>query len=365
MACEQGAVEGLGVTPAFWRGKRVLLTGHTGFKGSWLSLWLQNLDASVAGYSLPPPTNPSLFELAHVAGGMSSVTGDVRDFDRLRRVLAEHRPEIVIHLAAQSLVRYSYANPVETYATNVMGTANLLEAVRQTGGVRVAIIVTSDKCYENREWHRGYREDDMLGGHDPYSSSKACAEIVTAAYRRSYFEKGGTLPAVASVRAGNVIGGGDWSTDRLVPDMMTAFISNRPAVIRNSHAIRPWQHVLEPLAGYLLLAERLWTGDGQYVGSWNFGPDEADACPVSRLADQLTAAWGNSVRWQQVGGEQPHEANYLRLDSSKARQQLGWLPKLHLATALEWVVEWYKAYGTGGDVKQLTQEQIARFQELA
>lgn len=353
------------IDPAFWRGKSVLVTGHTGFKGSWLCLWLQNLGASVTGYSLPPPTNLSLFELAHVADGMCSMTGDVGDFDRLRRIIAEHKPEIVIHMAAQSLVRYSYAHPLETYATNIMGTANLLEAVRQGGGVRAAIVVTSDKCYENREWDRGYREDDILGGQDPYSSSKACAEIVTAAYRRSYFGKGGVLPAVASARAGNVIGGGDWAQDRLVPDMMTAFMNNRPAVIRNPHAIRPWQHVLEPLAGYLLLAERLWTGDGQYVGGWNFGPDEADAWPVSRLADRLTAAWGNSTRWQQAGGEQPHEASYLRLDSSKARQRLGWLPKLPLASALEWAVEWYRAYAEKADMRRLTENQILRFQTLA
>ncbi len=349
----------------FWRGKRVLLTGHTGFKGSWLSLWLQQLGAVVTGYSLPPPTDPSLFELAGVAAGMASVTGDVRDYVELHRTIVAGRPEVVIHMAAQSLVRYSYANPLETYATNVMGTANLLEAVRQTDTARVVLVVTSDKCYENRELDRGYHEDDILGGHDPYSSSKACAEIVTAAYRRSYFMQKHTRPspsAVASVRAGNVIGGGDWSADRLVPDILTAFVQDRAAMIRHPHAIRPWQHVLEPLAGYLLLAERLWT-DAQFSGGWNFGPDEADAWPVARLADRLAAAWGQGARWQHVAGDHPHETSYLRLDSRRARERLGWTPHLPLSTALEWVVEWYRAYAAGGDVRGLTFEQIERFQE--
>lgn len=355
------------MNPSFWRDKRVLLTGHTGFKGSWLSLWLQQLGAVVTGYSLPPPTDPSLFDLAGVAAGMTSVTGDVRDYANLHRAIAEARPEVVIHMAAQSLVRYSYSHPLETYATNVMGTANLLEAIRQTSTARAVLVVTSDKCYENRELDRGYRENDALGGHDPYSSSKACAEIVTTAYHRSYFTRKhaeSCVSAVASVRAGNVIGGGDWSADRLVPDIFTAFMQGRPVTIRYPHAIRPWQHVLEPLAGYLLLAERLWA-DAQFSGGWNFGPDEADAWPVARLADRLVAGWGQDACWQHVAGDHPHETSYLRLDSRQARERLGWTPRLPLSKAIEWVVEWYRAYAAGGDMFGLTREQIGRFQETA
>lgn len=283
----------------FWEGKRVLLTGHTGFKGGWLSLWLQSLGANVTGYALLPPTQPSLYEVARVGDGMYSHIADIRDLDRLVAVMRETRPEIVIHMAAQPLVRYSYVNPVETYATNVMGTVNLLEAVRQVGGVRVVVNVTSDKCYENREWIWGYREHDPMGGYDPYSSSKGCAELVAAAYRNSFFnpEAFGTHGvALASVRAGNVIGGGDWAEDRLIPDFMRAIMAGRAVVIRSPHAIRPWQHVLEPLSGYLLLAQHLWTDGPAFAEGWNFGPVDEDAKPVEWIVEQLTGLWGGGCR---------------------------------------------------------------------
>lgn len=348
----------------FWNGKTVLLTGHTGFKGGWLSLWLQSLGAKVIGYSLPPPTTPSLFEVARVVEGMVSLIGDIRDLERLRAVIAERRPEIVIHMAAQALVRYSYTNPVETYATNVMGTVHLLEAVRQAGGVRVVINVTSDKCYENREWIWGYRENEAMGGFDPYSSSKGCAELVTAAYRNSFFnptdfKKHGV--ALASVRAGNVIGGGDWAEDRLIPDIMRAITAGRPAVIRNPHAIRPWQHVLEPLAGYLLLAQKLWEEGLAYAEGWNFGPADEDAKPVSRIVEHLTRMWGEGAQWKLDAGEHPHEAHYLKLDCSKARARLGWRPRWGLEKSLEAIAAWHRAYPGGLDMRAATLAQIIQY----
>ncbi len=295
MAIRQGTVEGVEVSPAFWKGKRVLVTGHTGFKGSWLSLWLQSMDAQVVGYALAPPTNPSLFEVAEVAKGMTSIIGDIRDLEHLRRVFAEHKPEIVIHMAAQPLVRYSYIEPVETYSTNVMGTVNLLEAVRSTGSVKAVVNVTSDKCYENREWVWGYRENEAMGGYDPYSNSKGCAELVTSAYRNSYFhpEKYGTHGvAIASGRAGNVIGGGDWAGDRLIPDIVRAIMQGKPVNIRSPHAIRPWQHVLEPLSGYLVLAQKLYEEGAAYAEGWNFGPNDEDAKPVQWIVEKLTQGLG-------------------------------------------------------------------------
>jgi CDP-glucose 4,6-dehydratase len=349
----------------FWRGKRVFLTGHTGFKGSWLALWLQQLGAEVVGYSLEAPTQPSLFDAAQVAEGMTSQIGDVRDLAHLQAAMAEAQPDIALHLAAQPLVRYSYQQPVETYATNVMGTVNFLEAVRHTPSVRVAVVITSDKCYENREWVWGYRENEAMGGHDPYSNSKGCAELVTAAYRSSFFAPetyGAHQVAVASGRAGNVIGGGDWALDRLIPDMIKAFHQGQPVLIRNPHAIRPWQHVLEPLSGYLLLAENLWNSGPEFVSGWNFGPSDDDAKPVSWIVDRLTNLWGKGATWQLDGGSHPHEANYLKLDCSKAKLRLGWEPRLTLADTLEWVVEFYQGFYSGQSARTIADAQIQRYQ---
>jgi len=359
-------VEGLEVNPEFWLHKRILLTGHTGFKGSWLALWLHNLGAEVTGYSLAPPTQPNLFELARVSEHMQSVAGDIREFAHLERVIQTQRPSIVIHLAAQALVRQSYHDPLGTYATNVLGTAHLLEAVRRTDGVRAVVIVTSDKCYENREVLRPYRESDPLGGFDPYSSSKGCAELVTAAYRNSFFshanERSGV--AVATARSGNVIGGGDWAHDRLIPDLMRAALDHREATIRNPEAVRPWQHVLEPLGGYLLLAQKLYEHGVLYAQSWNFGPNEEEARPVSWVVERLAQLWGADVRWNVDRGEHPHEARYLRLDSAKAREQLRWQPRWNLDRALEATVTWYKAYQMGQETRPLVLEQIHSYQKM-
>jgi CDP-glucose 4,6-dehydratase len=363
----QSSMEGLGMTPDFWRGKRVLVTGHTGFKGSWLCLWLQKTGAIVCGYSLGPPTEPNMFDVADVVQGMTSINGDIRDLECLKAVFAEHRPEIVIHMAAQALVRDSYSIPVETYATNVMGTVHVLEAIRVSKGVRVAIIITSDKCYENKEWIWGYRENDPMGGHDPYSSSKGCAELITSAYRRAYFEISGSqndYTAIASVRAGNVIGGGDWGKDRLVPDIMAAFMQGEAVVIRNPNAIRPWQHVLDPLNGYLCLAERLWT-DSKYAEAWNFGPQSLEAKPVGWIVKELTSLWGDGAEWKLESDRQgPHEATDLKLDSAKARMLLGWRSRLDIFSALEWVVEWYKSYHEGYNMKEFTEAQIVRYEKI-
>ena len=365
----EGAVESMVIDREFWRGKRVLITGHTGFKGSWLSLWLYLLGTEVTGYSLPPPTNPSLFEAARVGELMrASHTGDVRDLDHLIRFMRDTRPDIVIHMAAQPLVRYSYINPVETYTTNVLGTVNVFEAVRQVGGTRVLTNVTSDKCYENREWMWGYRENEPMGGYDPYSSSKGCAELVTSAYRNSFFNPDNFNDhgvALASVRAGNVIGGGDWSEDRLIPDILRAIMADRPAMIRNPHAIRPWQHVLEPLSGYLLLAQRLWEEGPVYAEAWNFGPDDEDARPVSWIADYLTQTWGRGASWHQNKGEHPHEAHYLKLDCSKAKTKLGWRPIWNLERALKATIEWYRAYQPGKSMRTVTLEQIEGYWKSA
>ena len=345
----------------FWKGKKVLVTGHTGFKGSWLCLWLQSLGAEVTGYALAPPSNPSLFEEAKVAQGMVSLHGDIRDPEQMNRAMTRFQPEVVIHMAAQSLVRHSYLNPVETYATNVMCTVNVLEAVRQTASVRAAVMVTSDKCYENREWVWGYRENEAMGGYDPYSNSKGCAELVTSAYRQSFFRDGSA--AVASARAGNVIGGGDWAADRLVPDMVRAVADRRPVSIRNPHAIRPWQHVLEPLSGYLLLAQKLYEDGTAYAEGWNFGPREDDARPVQWIADQFTGLWGEGASWVLDGAEHPHEAHYLKLDCSKARMRLDWQPKWSLETSLRKIVAWQKAHLRNQDMRTFTLEQILEFQE--
>lgn len=356
------------MTPEFWKGKRVFLTGQTGFKGSWLSLWLQQLGASVTGYSLAPPTSPSLFEAARVAEGMQSLLGDIRDLPMLLKAVQAAQPEIVIHMAAQSLVRYSYAEPVETYATNVMGTVHLLEAVRQTAGVKAVVVVTTDKCYENKEWVWGYREDEPMGGYDPYSNSKGCAELVSSAYRSSFFsprthDKHGV--ALATARAGNVIGGGDWAKDRLIPDILAAFEKNKPVVIRNPHATRPWQHVLEPLRGYLTLAEKLYTDGAAYSEAWNFGPYGDDARPVEYIVKQLAEKWGNGASWQMSAGDHPHEASYLKLDISKAGHRLNWHPAMRLDLALDLIVDWARQKHAGADLRALTQAQIQRYQTQA
>lgn len=343
-----------------WAGRRVLVTGHTGFKGSWLSLWLHSLGAEVTGYALPAPTDPSLFESARIADVIQHVEGDVRDLGSLRAAVERARPEVIFHLAAQPLVRLSYDEPVETYATNVMGTVHLLEAARQVSGVQAIVCVTSDKCYENREWVWPYRETDPMGGHDPYSSSKGCAEIVTAAYRSSYFMQGG--PAVASVRAGNVIGGGDWALDRLVPDLVRAFETGVSPLIRSPEAVRPWQHVLEALGGYLMIAERLLAGERSFADAWNFGPADEDARPVSWIVERMRNAWGGGAGEALADtGPRPHEAGLLRLDCSKARGALGWRPALTLEQALGWIVAWHKAVGTGKDARLVTQAQIADY----
>jgi CDP-glucose 4,6-dehydratase len=351
----------MGVSSGFWRSKRVFLTGHTGFKGSWLSLWLQSLGAKVHGYALNPPTTPSLFDVANVGKGMaSSHIADIRDAEQLRKAMQDAQPEIVFHLAAQPLVRYSYAQPVETYAVNVMGTVHLLEAARATPSVKAVVNVTSDKCYENQERMDGYREDEAMGGYDPYSSSKGCAELVTAAYRRSYFEAANI--ALASVRAGNVIGGGDWAADRLIPDALRAIAENRPVVIRNPQAVRPWQHVLEPLGGYLTLAEKLFLNGETFTEAWNFGPDDEDAKPVQWIIDRFTQQWGGGASWQRDHADHPHEAHYLKLDCSKARTRLGWQSKWILTQALEKIIAWHKAHDGGADMREFSLKQIAAFQ---
>ena len=356
----------------------MLVTGHTGFKGSWLSLWLQGLGAEVTGYALEAPTEPSLFDLARVAEGMRSIRADVRDLDRLLAVFRESEPEVVFHLAAQSLVRPSYEQPVETFSANVMGTVNVLEAVRRTAGVRAAIIVTSDKCYENQEWLWPYRESEPMGGHDPYSASKGCSELVTQAYRDSFFSyaPGGDSevepPAVASARAGNVVGGGDWATDRLIPDLVRSILAGKELHLRRPDAVRPWQHVVEALAGYLALGEHLLDGGGlgngsDYAGPWNFGPSDDDARTVGWIVERLAERFeenGQNVRWTVDPGPHPHEAGLLKLDSSRARNLLGWRPRLDLATALDWIVEWTQAHRNKSDLRTLTERQIARYERL-
>ena len=347
------------ITPAFWHGRRVFLTGHTGFKGSWLSLWLQSLGAKVHGFALPPSTAPALYTEARVGESMDSTTGDIRDFDAVRRAMASHRPEIVMHLAAQSLVRRSYADPIGTYATNVMGTVHVLEAARAVDSVRAIVNVTTDKCYENREWVWGYREDEPMGGFDPYSNSKGCSELVTMAYRRSFLAAGGV--ALASARAGNVIGGGDWALDRLIPDILRAFERDEPVLIRNPYSTRPWQHVLEPLSAYLMLAERLVQSGQAFAEGFNFGPDDDDARPVQWIVERLAKRWGGDASWQIDSSQHPHEATYLKLDISKARQRLGWQPCWGLERALDNIVQWHQSWLAGDDMKSICQNQIDNY----
>lgn len=356
-----GAVEAL---VSDWRGRRVFLTGHTGFKGAWLALWLHRLGAEVTGFALPPPTQPSLFEQARVAELLTHVEGDIRDLDAVTAAMRAARPEMVFHLAAQPLVRLSYQQPVETYATNVMGTVHVLEAARQVGGVGAFVCVTTDKCYENREWVWPYRESDPMGGFDPYSSSKGAAELVVAAYRRSFMSDAGI--GLASVRAGNVIGGGDWAEDRLIPDLIRAFASGAAPSLRAPHAVRPWQHVLDALAGYLLIAERLFAGEALAADAWNFGPADDDARPVSWIAERFRAAWGGDTAAPLADTrEVPHEAGLLRLDTSKARSLLGWRPALPLAATLDWIVDWHRQIADGADARAVTCAQIDAYRDRA
>ncbi len=350
-----------------WRGKRVFITGHTGFKGGWLALWLASKGAVVRGYSLDPYTTPNLFDVAGLSSLVEDVRGDIRDGAKLDTALTEFAPEVVFHMAAQPLVRYSYQDPIGTFETNVLGTARVLDAVRRTPSVQAVVSITTDKCYENKEWLWGYRETDPLGGYDPYSSSKACAEIVSAAFRQSYFtsvEAGGHSCGIATARAGNVIGGGDWSTDRLIPDLVRGFVEGQPALIRRPNAIRPWQHVLEPLHGYLLLAEHLLTNNQRYATAFNFGPSDDDAQPVGWIVEKMVGFWGDGARWVLDPEPGVHEAGYLKLDASRARAELAWHPRLRLETALEWLVSWYKAHAAGENMQRFTLEQITAYEQL-
>lgn len=348
--------------PSFWQGKRVFVTGHTGFKGGWLVCWLRLLGAKVTGYALQPVTQPNLFEVARVADGIHSLEGDVRDLAALRQALHEARPDIVFHLAAQPLVRSSYADPIYTYSTNIMGTAHVLEAIRHTPSVRSAVMITSDKCYQNNEWAWGYRENEKMGGRDPYSSSKGAAELVIQGYRHSYFgPEADNRTAVASARAGNVIGGGDWSAERLVPDVLAALAKDESVLLRNPIATRPWQHVLEPLHGYLRLAQTLYEHGKDYAEAYNFGPESRNAKPVAWIVTTLHQLWGSDRRWEEDQGHKPHEDIFLKLDASKAQLKLGWQPLLELEETLTWIVEWHKAYLQNRAMRQVTEQQIHRF----
>ncbi len=358
-------MEDLVMNPTFWRGKHVFLTGHTGFKGGWLSLWLQQLGAKVTGYALSPSAEASLFEYANVADGMTSIIGDVRDIATLAKAVREAAPEIVIHMAAQPLVRRSYIDPVETYSTNVMGVVHLLEAVRQCSTVRAIVNITTDKCYENKEWIWAYRENESMGGYDPYSNSKGCAELVTSAYRNSFFNPEKYAQhgvAIATARAGNVIGGGDWAVDRLIPDTLLAFAQDKPAVIRSPRAIRPWQFVLEPLRGYLTLAERLYQDGVAFGDAFNFGPRSDDAQSVEWIVNKLATFWGGSASWEIDAKENPHEAMLLKLDISKAALYLDWHPWLDLEEALQLTVDWVKAMQQGSDLRNESLLQINCYQ---
>lgn len=369
MGSRQGSLENLGlkdemsakVNADFWHGKKVFLTGHTGFKGSWLALWLQSMGAVIKGFALMPPTTPSLFEQAHIALGMESEIGDIRDLARIKASMTSFNPDVLIHMAAQPLVRLSYREPVETYATNVMGTVHVLEAARQCSKLKAIVNVTSDKCYENREWVWGYREDERMGGYDPYSNSKACSELVTSTYRNLFFNKIDAA-ALASARAGNVIGGGDWAEDRLIPDILRGFEQQQPVMIRNPLATRPWQHVLEPLSGYLVLAERLFTEGKTYAEGWNFGPLDEGVQSVEWILNYMVRRWGVGASWQLHAQPQPHEAQLLKLDISKATAQLEWQPRWSLSQALDSIIDWHQGWVTQKDICQVTLNQISLYQ---
>jgi CDP-glucose 4,6-dehydratase len=360
-------MESMGIDPNFWKNKRVFLTGHTGFKGSWLALWLQKLEVNLTGYALPPPTKPSLFDVAQVSRNMNSIIGDVRDLAHLKNVLETFQPEIVIHMAAQSLVRYSYNNPVETYSTNVMGTVHLLEAVRHIDSVKAIVNVTSDKCYENNEWVWGYRENEPMGGFDPYSNSKGCAELVTSAYRSSFFNPEHYSQhgvALASARAGNVIGGGDWATDRLIPDILKSIIADEPVRLRNPYATRPWQHVLEPLNGYLTLSQALYKNGIKFAEAWNFGPKDQDVLTVENVTRQIVTNWGGNARYEIIS--QPntlHEATLLKLDCSKAYNHLKWQPKWDAKKTIEKICRWHKAHQDMQNMQNYCLQEIKEFDE--
>ena len=354
----------MGLTTSFWKNKRVLVTGHTGFKGTWLSFWLIRLGANVKGISLPPETDPNMFDLVINKGDMDSAFGDIRDLDYLKKAIADFKPEIIIHMAAQAIVRESYENPIETFNTNVMGTANVLESARYADTLGAVLCITSDKCYENREWHWKYREIDPVGGHDPYSASKGCAELVASSYRNSFFPKDNYSNhgvGIATARAGNVIGGGDWSRDRLIPDCVRAFSKNEDVLIRNPKAVRPWQFILDLLYGYMILTEQLFKDGETFSGSWNFGPVEDNEKPVGFILDEMKNLWGEDASWKLDEGSNPHEASYLKLDSSKARRELGWAPALHLQQSLAYVTEWYKSFYAGENTAEVTEQQLSSY----
>ncbi len=350
----------------FYKSKRVLITGHTGFKGGWLSLWLAKLGAQVIGYAKEPPTSPSLFEVCNIADKVTSIIGDVKDIENLGNVFEKYQPEIVFHMAAQALVRYSYKEPVETFETNVMGTVNVLEGCRHSKTVRAIVNITSDKCYENQESRQGYIEGDMLGGYDPYSSSKAAAELVTGAYLQSFFnpeDHNSHEIGLASARAGNVIGGGDWADDRIIPDCIKAFMNKKEVVIRSPDAVRPWQHVMEPLYGYLLLGQHLYSDGSNFSGAWNFGPEDENLKPVKWILDQMIDSWGEDSSWTINEGENPHETNYLKLDSSKAKSRLGWYPKWDIDRSLKKTIEWYKSYKNGENMLNITTNHLNDYEK--
>jgi len=356
------------IDKSFWRNKKIFITGHTGFKGSWLCLILHSLGAKITGYALPPPTDPNLFTLSKISELVHSVVADIRDFDSLKKAIISAQPDIIFHMAAQSLVRESYKIPVETYSVNVMGTVNLFEAIRNTEGIKAVINVTTDKCYENREWLWGYRENEPLGGYDPYASSKACSELITAAYKSSFFNPRDYHShgvGIASVRAGNAIGGGDWATDRLFPDCVRALLSREEILMRNPQSIRPWQHVLEPLSGYLLLAQNLYEKGPKYSEAWNFGPDDSDAKPVEWIVKKICEKWGRGASYEIDKGIHPHEAHYLKLDCSKAKALLGWYPKWNLDQAIDMVLEWTKTYAENQDVRAICLKQIRDYSDLS
>lgn len=351
------------VDDAFWKGKRVFLTGHTGFKGSWLSLWLSSMGAIVKGFALEPDTNPAMFEVVRVSSVMQSEIGDIRNFESISKSLRFFNPDILIHMAAQPLVRLSYSQPVETYATNVMGTVHVLESARQCSNLKAIVSVTTDKVYENQEWLWGYRENEPMGGYDPYSSSKGCAELATSAYRRSFFSTE-NAPALASARAGNVIGGGDWSLDRLIPDAIKAFEKGEPVIIRNPLATRPWQHVLEPLSGYLMLAESLYNDGKKFAEAWNFGPEDKDCKSVEWILDQLVSDWGGNASWKLDENPQPHEARFLKLDCSKAKAGLNWYPRWEIEEVIHKIFAWHVHFSGGYDMQEYSLNEIKTYQNL-
>ena len=362
MGVGRSSLESLVLNSSFWKKKRVFLTGHTGFKGSWLSLWLQHLGTNLMGYSLGPPTSPNLYQLAKVGEEMHSVTGDILDKKTLASAIEDFEPEIVIHMAAQPLVLESYKDPTFTFATNIIGTSNLLEACRFSQSVKSIVNVTTDKCYENKEWLWGYREHDPLGGYDPYSASKACSEIVSNAFRCSFFSANSDGPALATARAGNVIGGGDWAKDRLLPDLIRAISNGEPVKIRNASAVRPWQHVLEPLHGYLMLTERLYSDGSPFAEAWNFGPKDEDTPSVSWIIDELLKYWPQSQSTRETA-DHPHEAQTLKLDTSKTRSRLGWKPLLDIEQAIFLTADWHINVGKGNDPKAETLRQILSFSD--